>query len=491
MTDAPRHSANFTRFASSGLPLEPSAEQLEALVRAALDLAQAHVASQGDAPLSDVEGAAQEALALLRSPPREGGAIGPLLEVVRRGAQRALNPTSPGYLAYIPGGGLVTAAVADLTADVLNRYVGMAALAPHWVAMEQSVVRWMCEVVGFGAGARGVLTTGGSMANLGGVVCARHAGLGQDLRRGVIYVSDQVHASVTKAARVAGLGRGAVRVVPCGADLAMDPRALRWMVREDRQAGRRPFCVVATAGTTNTGAVDPLGELADLCEGEGLWLHVDAAYGGFFLLTARGRARFAGIERADSVTLDPHKGMFLPYGTGALVVRRGEVLRAAHTSDAAYLQDLASGGELWNFSDHSPELSRDFRGLRVWLPLHLHGVDAFSRALDEKLDLAEHLHQALRPSPHLELLGPPALSVVSFRARPPAGADPDAAGRELLGRINASGRVLLSSTVVRGRFVIRPCILCLRTHRDRIDEAAAIILREAAAVCGAGTPTGG
>jgi aromatic-L-amino-acid decarboxylase len=233
--------------------------------------------------------------------------------------------------------------------------------------------------------------------------------------------------------------------------------------------------VTASAGTTNTGAVDPIGDIVALANEEGMWVHVDGAYGGFFQLTDRGRDRFRGIEDADSVTLDPHKGLFLPYGTGALVVRDGETLRAAHHVSADYLQDLAPAGELPNYSEYSPELSREFRGLRVWMPLQLHGVGAFREALDEKLDLAASLYERLAGMPELEVPWAPQLTTVAFRL---AGAD-DAANAAFLDRINAGKRVFLSSTLIEGRYTLRVCIVSHRTHRDRIEECVEAIHRVA------------
>jgi aromatic-L-amino-acid decarboxylase len=261
----------------------------------------------------------------------------------------------------------------------------------------------------------------------------------------------------------------------------MDVDALARMVAEDREAGLVPFAVVASAGTTNTGAVDPIDAIGEVARAEGLWLHVDAAYGGFFQLTERGRARFAGIERADSITLDPHKGLFLPYGTGALVVREGQKLREGHhVGTSAYLQDLAADAHIPNFTEYSAELSRDFRGLRVWFPLKLHWVAAFREALDEKLDLAQHLYEQLKAIPELELPWEPELSIVPFRLRD----GDDAANRRLLAAINDSRRVFLSSTVLEGRFTLRACILSHRTHGDRIDECVEIVRRAAADVAG-------
>jgi aromatic-L-amino-acid decarboxylase len=305
--------------------------------------------------------------------------------------------------------------------------------------------------------------------------------LGEDFLDGTYYATEQTHASNTKAAALVGFSERNLRIVPTDTELRMDPEALRTMVREDRAEGRRPFLVAPSAGTTNTGAIDPLDDIADIAADEDLWVHVDAAYGGFFWLTERGRERFRGITRADSITLDPHKGLFLPYGTGGLVVRDGEALRDANFEGAAYLQDLPPAGELPNYNELSPELSRDFRGLRVWMPLKLHGVAAFREALDEKLDLATYLDARLRQDQRLELPWSTQLTVIAFRLRDTAvggdRASQDEATRAVLERINASKRVFLSSTIVEGRYTIRACIVSHRTHRDRIDECIDIVRR--------------
>jgi aromatic-L-amino-acid decarboxylase len=351
--------------------------------------------------------------------------------------------------------------------------------APVAAQIENNVVRWLCDLFDYPPGSRGVLTSGGSMANFSAIVAARKDRLPEDFLSGTLYVSEHVHASVTKAAMLAGFPVRNVRHVPADPSLRMDLTALEEMVAADRAAGLMPFAVVGTAGTTNTGAVDSLEAIADLAEGEGLWFHVDGAYGGFFQLTERGRERFRGIERADSITLDPHKGMFLPYGTGALVVREGQKLRDAHhVGTSAYLQDLAGDADIPNFAEYSAELSRDFRGLRVWFPLQLHGVSAFREALDEKLDLTEHLYEELKADPNLEVPWSPDLTVVPFRLRD----GDDDANRALLSAINASGRVFVSSTVLDGRYTIRVCIVSHRTHRDRIDECIQIVRRAAAGI---------
>jgi aromatic-L-amino-acid/L-tryptophan decarboxylase len=406
---------------------------------------------------------------------REPSTIEDALNRFEQAYPKSYNTAAPGFLAYIPGGGLFMSAVADLLADSVNRYTGIWAAAPALCQIEADVVRWMLDIFGLPSSSRGILTTGGSMANFSALVTARVAKLDEDFSDGVIYATEQIHASVQKAARLGGFPSRAIRIVDCDEQLRMDPKALREAMVSDRSAGRRPFCIVASAGTTNTGAIDPLEELADVAEEEELWFHVDAAYGGFFQLTEYGRAAFRGISRADSITLDPHKGMFLPYGTGSLLVRDGERLLEAHTvgSDIRYMQDLPDDPDAINFAGYSPELTRDFRGLRVWLPLRVHGVEAFRATLEEKLELTTILADGIRGIDGLEVVYEPQLTVVPFAVK--GTKDPDAATKVLLDEINASRRVFMSSTQVADRFVIRPCILSHRTHRDRIDEAIAII----------------
>jgi aromatic-L-amino-acid/L-tryptophan decarboxylase len=465
----------------TGYPLDPRPEDMRAMGETVLDYLIGFIHALDDAPADATEGALEVARRLRAEPPEQGGSFDELLTQAQEAVAHTFEYAGPGYLAYIPGGGLFTAALAEFLAQGVNRYVGLWQPSPAVVQIEENVARWMCSLFDMPPGAQAVLTTGGSLANLSAMVTARHGRLGDDFLDGTYYVSEQVHASVTKAASIAGFSRKHVRLVPTDDELRIDPDALREQIREDRAAGMRPFLVVASVGSTNTGAIDPVDTIADIAADEGLWLHVDGAYGGFFQLTDRGRALFHGVERADSVTLDPHKGLFLPYGTGGLIVRDGEAMRDAHFEGAAYLQDLSPTSELPNYSEYSTELSREWRGLRVWMPLVLHGVAAFREALDEKLDLAQEVDAGLREDPLLELPWVTQLTVTPFRLR---DADDDA-NKELLRRINASKRVFLSSTLVHGRYTLRVCIVSHRTHRDRVLECVDIVRRAAAEVAGA------
>jgi aromatic-L-amino-acid decarboxylase len=288
-----------------------------------VDLVARFVDDRYTAPTADWTDLEPVLAAMSAPPPAQGRPLGELLSAVQGAAGKGFDPANPGFAAYIPGGGLYAAALADFLACSVNKYTGLAHPSPGMVALEASVLRWLCDVFALPPGSQGVLTPGGSMANLSAIVTARHQLLGEEFLDGTVYVSEEVHHSIAKAARFAGLPARALRVVGTDDRLRMDPEQLRTAVREDRRGGRKPFLVVGSAGTINTGAVDPLRDLAAVAAEERLWFHVDGAYGAFFQLTSRGRAELDGIELADSVTLDPHKGLFLPYGTGCLLARDG------------------------------------------------------------------------------------------------------------------------------------------------------------------------
>ena len=453
--------------------LELGGAELRRLIQLATERVARFVDPLPSQPAADVAGGAELARSLVEGLPEQGVPFEALLDVLfDRVVPKAFNTTGPGYLAYIPGGGLLQTAVADYIGDAVNRYVGVWAAAPGMVQLEVNVIRWFGEIVGYSPGAAGFLTSGGSLANFGAVVTARRHLLGEQFLRGTIYASDQTHHSMEKAAALAGFPVANVRAVPSDDRFRIQLPALEERIRADAGAGFQPFLIVGNAGTTNTGAVDDLDALADVASQERLWLHVDAAYGGFFLLTERGRRVMHGIARADSITLDPHKALFLPYGTGSLLVRDGERLRRAHALTAEYLPAMQDTQDLVDFCQVSPELSRPPRGLRVWLPLKLHGAAAFRRALDEKLDLAAWAARELhRLEPAIEVVAEPQLSTVAFRLRRPA-TDPEALNRlnrAFLERINARNRVHLTGTMLGDRFVLRICVVSFRTHRDRME----------------------
>ena len=452
--------------------LELSGEQFREMVDQALDRLVPFIDSLPDQPASDTSGGAKLAHSLIEPLPQAGSSLAELLDLLfEKLIPKGFNTPGPGYLAYIPGGGLLESSLAELISTAINRYVGVWAASPGLAQLESNVLRWFIDIVGYPEKARGYLSSGGSMANFSAVVTARRRLLGDDLQDAALYCSDQCHHSVTKAAILAGFAPATVRVVQTDPEFRLVPAALHALIVQDRTRGKRPFMVVGSAGTTNTGAVDPLDELADIAKEEGLWFHVDGAYGAAFNMTARGARTLTGLSRSDSVSLDPHKAFFVPYGTGCLLVRDGQALREAHSLTSAYMPQLQEDPLLVDFCEVSPELSRSFRGLQVWLPMKLHGIGAFRRLLDEKLDLTDWTLSQLEKLPDLEIMAQPSLTVIAFRFQR-SDIDLETLNRlnqELLAKIVERGRVYLTPTWLYGKFVIRICILSYRTHQDRLE----------------------
>ena len=435
------------------LSLEPSPEEWRALVEQIALFLNDELEALGSEPVvhDDVEEAtdSRDLAAYLKSIFEPG-----------------FNPAHPGFMAYIPGGGLVTSALADWIIKTMNRYGTAHFAAPSLADLEHQVVDMFAGWVGYGPGYAGVLTTGGSLANFTALVTARRAMLPEDFLGGVIYCSDQTHHSVMKAANLAGFSSRNMRMIASNSNFQLDIEALRDQIVQDLDSEMTPFLVVGSAGTTNTGSIDPLPEMAALAQTHNLWFHVDAAYGGAFLLTQRGRERLAGIAEADSVTLDPHKGLFLPYGTGGILVRNKDRLLEAHEMRGDYMPDLDRERAHLDPFSLSVELSREHRGLKVALPFMLHGKDAFQDALDEKLDLTNWLYETLSGIDQIEIVNAPELSTFAFKQK---GAD-EGQNRALMDRINGKGRVYLSATILNGEFVIRVSILSHRTHMRDVEH---------------------
>jgi aromatic-L-amino-acid/L-tryptophan decarboxylase len=405
------------------------------------------------------------------SVPDRGRPIPEVMAVVDEVVARSgVATTSPRYLGYLPSGGLFAAAVGDFLAGVSNRYTGLAQLAPGAAALEATVVRWLADVVGYSREAAGTLTSGGSLATLTAVVAARdHCELDPaHAADAVVYVGEHTHHCVAKALGVAGLSRVVRRVVPSDHRQRMDPGALAQLVALDRAQGRRPWLLVGTAGTTSTGSVDPLAELAEVAGTERLWFHLDGAYGALFALCENGRTVLNGLERADTMVVDPHKTLFLPYGSGAVLARSGSTLDDAFAATADYLGE--HGDDVTSPSDLDLELTRPFRGMRLWLPLQLAGSAAFAAALSEKLDLARYAHDRLAETPGVVVGPQPDLTIVTLRCRAD-GATGDDATAALADDLQQQGRVYLTTTRVGGRLVLRLAIGSFRTHREHVDEA--------------------
>ena len=394
-----------------------------------------------------------------------------------------LNPASGGHLGYIPGGGIYHGALGDFLAAVTNRYAGVFFASPGAVRMENMLLDWMGAIIGYPKTAGGNLTSGGSLGNLIGIVTARDEFdiKGKDLERSVIYLSKQAHHSNDKAIRIAGLRECIVRYIPLDAGYRMKSSELDKAILADRKAGLNPWLIIASAGTTDVGAVDPLSDIGAIAQKHGLWFHLDAAYGGFFALCDSGRQVLKGMETSDSVVMDPHKGLFVPYGSGAVLVKDKTKLLASHYYQANYMQDALNSTDELSPADLSPELSKHFKGLRLWLPLKLVGVKPFRAMLEEKIQLARYFYESIQAVKGIEVGPVPELSVVAFRYVPESG-DADEFNKRLVGEIQGDGRVFLSSTVLDGKFTLRLAALSFRTHLATIDEALKILKEKIAVV---------
>jgi glutamate/tyrosine decarboxylase-like PLP-dependent enzyme len=393
----------------------------------------------------------------------------------------------PGFLAYVPSCPTFPAVLGDWLATGFNCFGGVWSVAAGPNALELTVLEWFRSWLGMPGGTSGLLTSGGSAATVTAIVAARHSAV-QDqpgrLERAVLYTSTQAHSSVTRAAWIAGIPRNQVRAIPVDAGYRMVPTLLEEAIRNDRAAGLLPFCVVASAGTTNTGSVDPLHAIADICRDEALWFHIDAAYGGFAALTDRGRTWLDGIGRADTVTLDPHKWLFVPFECGCLLARQPDRLVEAFRILPEYLRDVENEGIEVNFADYGEQLTRYTRAFKVWLPVHYYGLGAIRSAIDTGINLAAYTEELLREEPAFEILSPAQLGIVCFRAHPPSVNDPaelDRLNERINRQVNELGRHFISSTRLDGRFSLRVCILGFRTRREDIAELVATLRQMATA----------
>jgi aromatic-L-amino-acid/L-tryptophan decarboxylase len=387
-----------------------------------------------------------------------------------------INPASGGHLGYIPGGGIYPTAMGDYLAAVTNQYAGIFFADPGAVRIENMLLRWMCQLVGYPETALGNLASGGSIANLIAFVTARDFKkiTSEKVRQSVIYLTGQVHHCVHKAIRIGGMAEAIVRKVPMDGHYRMDAGELKKMVEQDVAAGLNPFLVVASAGTTDTGAMDPLEKIGGICREHELWFHVDAAYGGFFLLAdvenpdgSTVKESFNGIELSDSLAIDPHKGLFLAYGVGAVLIKNVKAQMDSHYYRASYMQDAdITSGEL-NPADLSPELTKHWRGLRIWLPLQLYGLQPFKTALEEKIWLCRYFYEEIQKLGFD--VGPfPDLSVCIYRYVPESG-DANEFNLRLVEHVQRDGRIFISSTSIDGEVWLRLAVLSFRTHLREID----------------------
>jgi aromatic-L-amino-acid decarboxylase len=419
-------------------------------------------------------------------PPAKGADFDALMQFLEQRVFPYHTPEPhPGFLAYVQSCPTFPAVLGDWLASGYNFFGGAWMVASGPAMLEVTVLDWFRQWIGMPEGTSGILTSGGSTANLMALVAARHRVVGDDpgrLPRLSIYASDQVHSSVVRAAWIAGIPRANVRALPVDECFRMTFTKLEQAIHGDRKAGFLPVAVIGSAGTTSTGATDPLPEIAALCRREDIWLHVDAAYGGFAALSPRGRPALEGIELADSVTLDPHKWLYIPFECGSLLVREPRRLLDAFQIMPDYLRDVGSSGGEVNFADYGEQLSREARAIKVWTGVSFYGTEQLAEEIGASIGRAELAERLVRETPGLEVLAPARLAICCFRAHPEGVDDPsalDALNQRVLGRVNRNGNFFLSTTRIRGALSLRICACGWRTTDADIERLIAEV-REAA-----------
>jgi glutamate/tyrosine decarboxylase-like PLP-dependent enzyme len=390
---------------------------------------------------------------------------------------------------YVASPGTAVVAIGDLLASALNANVTAWRSAPAAVEIEHLVIDWFKSALGYPSDAAGLLVSGGSMANFAALAAARTAAASDFARTGRtakplrMYVSEEAHFSMHKAARLLGYGSENVRTVGVDDQFRMDVSDLERRICRDVEAGFQPACVVGSAGTVNTGAFDPLAAIADIAERHGLWMHVDGAYGAFSALASAAKPLFAGIDRADSVSLDPHKWLYGSMGCGCVLYRKPGTARATFAHDADYTRPVGfTRDEAFAFWDYGPELSRPFRALPLWLQLKVFGADAIGAAIQRNIECARYVGRMIETSSDFELLAPVGLSIFCFRYRPSGyDGDLDALNEWILLALQRAGSSYVSNTRIRGRFALRGCVLNYRTTEADMERLLEDVRRAAAA----------
>src|SRR5256885_3554450 len=398
-------------------------------------------------------------------PPEKGRDPNEILAQLERDVlPHNLHVDHPRFFAFVPGPNNFVSTMADALAAGFNIFNGTWLGGSAAAAVELGVIRWLSRVCGFPAAAGGLFVSGGSMANLTALVAARHSLLQDRVGGATVYFSDQTHSSVERALRVIGFAPEQIRKLPSDENFRLSIQRLREAIADDRAKGLRPFCVIANAGTTNTGAVDPLNELADLAAKQKLWFHIDGAFGAAAILSERGRALLHGLERADSISLDPHKWLFQSFECGCVLVRDAALLKSAFQIKADYLRDVHRIEE-FNPCDYGVQLTRSFRALKVWLSLQTFGVAAFRQAITRGFELAEVAERELRARKSWEILSPAQMATVCFRF-----GKSDELQSQLIDAMMRDGYALLTSTELRGAVSLRLCTINPRTTEEDIIE---------------------
>lgn len=452
--------------------IELSREEMRALGYRVIDILVEHFATLHDQPVGAKAVPHEIYAALTEPPPEQGSPFEPLLEQLQRDVfPSTMHVNHPRFFAFVPGPGNYAGVMAEALAAGFNVFTGTWLGGSAAEAVETVTIDWLRQLCGFTETCRGLFVSGGTIANLTALTVARHVTLDDRFEEAVVYMSDQAHSSLEKALRVLGFRPDQIRRLGCDEDFRLPVDDLSRAIAQDRASGRRPFCVIASAGTTNTGAIDPLPQLRRLCDTERLWFHIDGAYGAAAVLCDEGRRLLDGLALADSLSLDPHKWLYQPFETGCVLIRDGSHLRNTFRLLPDYLQDVHRNTEEVNYTDLGIQLTRSFRALKVWLSFKMFGVAAFRESIARGFRMAELAEQQLRKMPDWEISSPAQMAVVCFRYKP----GDDAFHARLVDAMLADGFALCTSTNLRGRTVMRMCTINPRTtEQDILDTLARI-----------------
>ena len=460
--------------------LELSPEEMRALGYRAVDMVVEHWTNLPQKPAA-VHVELDELRPRLREPlPEAAGDWQDALDFARDNVFETMGQIAhPRFLAFVPGPSNFVGAMADIMTSGYNTAASLWRETPGPAELELTTLEWLKELCGLADDNEGIFVSGGSVANLTGIAAAREAKLGEAIDNAVAYCASQTHSSVARGFRILGFRRDQLRPIAIDGNFRIDMVALEAAIAEDLAAGRRPFCMVGNAGTTNTGAIDPLNAMADLADEHDMWLHVDGAYGGAASLVSRGRALLAGMERADSVVIDPHKWLFQPYEAGVVFVRHPGLLDRTFASSPEYLQDVAAGEQEVNFSERSIQLSRGLRAFKLWLSLKVFGADAFRAAVERGIEIAERAQTMLEESGRFDIVTPATIGVVTFRFLRDGMDDAalDRVHRRIVDALLEDGYAFVTSTELGGRTCLRFCTINPRTTDEDLAGTIDRIIR--------------
>lgn len=401
-----------------------------------------------------------------------------LKDVTNRVFEECRYATHPRFFAFVPGPGNFVSVMADALMSGYNAFAGTWLESAGPAKVELATINWLREQIGMPETAGGLFVSGGSQANLTAIATARHKKLGENVKDAVILCSDQTHSSVDRAARILGFSSNQVLKIPSDDKFRMDIIALKDTVRKEKKDGKRPFCIVANAGTTNCGAIDPLNDIADLCENEDIWMHVDGAYGASAVITQRGEKLLKGLERSDSVTLDPHKWLFQPFEIGCVIVKNSPDLKDTFHILPEYLEDIQSEGPEINFCDYGSQLTRNFKSLKLWMSLRVFGMQSFREAIEKGFELSEYTESVIRKYPEFHVVTPAQMAIITFQYVGKGMKDEneqDRVNKRIIELSFEEGSSMISSTRLKNRTVLRMCTINPRTTRKNIDETIALL----------------